>query len=408
MKKIILFSIILLPLGIHAQWYQVSTPTTENLNYIQFVDNQVGYCGGENGTLLKSTDGGTNWTIINTPFSSETIYELYFKDANNGMIRTDSNIYRTIDAGLTFQALPILTDLKDSLLDYSLNVLNLNCKDEIAILYASYKSNSNPNLIVKKSYKSIDCGINWTEIIPLHSKEGFVKILDSLNWFSMSSKYYKTHDGGISWIKSDSFLAPFPPNSNRSWQVLDSSGACIVGMVYENVIDYYPSFSNARVDRQNKGFDIVLFPFMNNNFVLYNNDDTTIVQLIESNSVLNVMGSDTIGAVLYSLFVQPSGVASACGKDGKIYKNDDITLSSKLLHKTNISIYPNPSQGKIILQYPQDLDIDKIMLSQLNGQVIREFNTDFKELDVSEVDSGHYLLQIYTSQGSITKKLMIR
>ncbi len=51
-----------------AQWYPVTSGTTEYLHDIVFVDEDVGYCGGggrySSGVILKTTDGGETWRTI--------------------------------------------------------------------------------------------------------------------------------------------------------------------------------------------------------------------------------------------------------------------------------------------------------------------------------------------------------
>ena len=63
----------------HAQWYRVNTNTTENLYDLFFVDSLEGYCVGgsddwgspqSKGVILKTTDGGENWTTI---FSKDSL-----------------------------------------------------------------------------------------------------------------------------------------------------------------------------------------------------------------------------------------------------------------------------------------------------------------------------------------------
>lgn len=64
MKNIIAFIFILvLACTAHGQivWNQIPTPTNRDLNMIQFVSNEIGYIGGDS-VLLKTIDGGLNWS----------------------------------------------------------------------------------------------------------------------------------------------------------------------------------------------------------------------------------------------------------------------------------------------------------------------------------------------------------
>ena len=45
-----------------AEWTEQTTPTTETLFAVDFVDTVNGYAAGTNGIIIKTTDGGATWT----------------------------------------------------------------------------------------------------------------------------------------------------------------------------------------------------------------------------------------------------------------------------------------------------------------------------------------------------------
>ena len=51
-------------IGQTTTWNQVTVPTTNALYDISFPTPTIGYIGGDTGTLLKTVDGGQNWTSI--------------------------------------------------------------------------------------------------------------------------------------------------------------------------------------------------------------------------------------------------------------------------------------------------------------------------------------------------------
>jgi photosystem II stability/assembly factor-like uncharacterized protein len=51
-------------------WVEIITPTTQNINKIEFYDLQNGMAVGNNGTILKTTDGGDNWTLLSSGVTS--------------------------------------------------------------------------------------------------------------------------------------------------------------------------------------------------------------------------------------------------------------------------------------------------------------------------------------------------
>ena len=62
----------------------------------------TGYAVGANSIIIKTTDGGGTWNAIN-PFSSGTLYGVYFSDVNTGTVVGDNGlILRTTDGGGTW------------------------------------------------------------------------------------------------------------------------------------------------------------------------------------------------------------------------------------------------------------------------------------------------------------------
>lgn len=79
----------------------------------------------------------------------------------------------------------------------------------------------------------------------------------------------------------------------------------------------------------------------------------------------------------------------------------------------NITISPNPSNGLIILNKPSSLDLQKAIVYNVIGKQVKAINlvsmSDSRKLDLSDLASGLYLVNIQTSNGNaITKKLIIK
>jgi Secretion system C-terminal sorting domain/Photosynthesis system II assembly factor YCF48 len=76
----------------------VKTGVTENLTGVQFLNTSIGYIWGNNGTLLKTINGGLTWLPINTGIVS-TIKKVQFTDENTGYMMADNAIQKTTDGG---------------------------------------------------------------------------------------------------------------------------------------------------------------------------------------------------------------------------------------------------------------------------------------------------------------------
>jgi photosystem II stability/assembly factor-like uncharacterized protein len=71
------------------------------LESIFFADANNGYSVGQHGTILKTADAGTTWTLKN--FGENNLHAVYFTDLNNGYCVGDSGtIFKTTNAGTTW------------------------------------------------------------------------------------------------------------------------------------------------------------------------------------------------------------------------------------------------------------------------------------------------------------------
>ncbi len=61
-------------------WKQQTSGTTEDLYDVSFTDSDNGTAVGSDGTILRTTDGGTTWTR-QTSGTTETFYGVSFTDS---------------------------------------------------------------------------------------------------------------------------------------------------------------------------------------------------------------------------------------------------------------------------------------------------------------------------------------
>jgi len=101
-------------------WTVQYTDNTEGgFNAIQFADLNHGWVVGENGKIIKTTDGGLNWTsLTNTGVTNFETYHskcVYFLDSNIGWIGTDADgvapiVLYTEDGGANWTTQPTPID----------------------------------------------------------------------------------------------------------------------------------------------------------------------------------------------------------------------------------------------------------------------------------------------------------
>ena len=66
------------------EWERISSPVNTTLTKLSFVNSLTGWASGEQGTIIKTSDGGIDWQIQNTGVSY-FITGLCFIDENYGL-----------------------------------------------------------------------------------------------------------------------------------------------------------------------------------------------------------------------------------------------------------------------------------------------------------------------------------
>ena len=84
---------------------------------------------------------------------------------------------------------------------------------------------------------------------------------------------------------------------------------------------------------------------------------------------------------------------------------DFLMSSTDEIKKEQFKVYPNPTKGQISIENKNSKSVKYSILYNFKGQIIEVF--DKSELDLTELDSGIYFLNIITKEGeSIVKKIM--
>jgi photosystem II stability/assembly factor-like uncharacterized protein len=92
------------------------------LENIFFLDKEHGWAVGWSGTILRTVDGGTTWSVAKADKVQWTLNAVYFSNANDGWIAGFAGqIARTRDGGVTWalQVSPVKNTLSAITFDHS-------------------------------------------------------------------------------------------------------------------------------------------------------------------------------------------------------------------------------------------------------------------------------------------------
>jgi len=168
-------------------WTLLPSITTNNLRCIQFVNENVGWIGGNYGTLIKTTDGGNTWQFLSIP--NKMVYSLFFISENTGWISlhgglvADPKIYKTTDGGTTWTP--------------QLSGTNSGAPESMFFL------NANTGYAASQGFfwKTTNGGTTWTQVnSPSGGKlESIYFFTESEGWAAGYGFLAKTTDGTNSW-----------------------------------------------------------------------------------------------------------------------------------------------------------------------------------------------------------------
>lgn len=98
---------------------------------------------------------------------------------------------------------------------------------------------------------------------------------------------------------------------------------------------------------------------------------------------------------------------------GSGFSIDNIVATSNLgtsdFFATNFSAYPNPSTGIVNLASKNNTAINAVQITDLNGRVVRNTNTNGvseTQINISDLTTGMYFLNVQTDSGSGTTKII--
>ncbi|NCS89223.1 MAG: hypothetical protein AUK34_00350 [Ignavibacteria bacterium CG2_30_36_16] len=179
-------------------WTIAETPVTNLLLKIHSYNGQIVLATGYDGIILRSIDGGENFELIPTGLGNDR--DLWgvqmISDSVGWVCGMYSSLLKTTDAGLTWQ--------RDSL-PFSYHYWGLNFLNENFGMIAC----SNGNML-----RTTDGGVNWQQILTGDTRDLYsVDIIDSLHAAAAGERELEiqyeggkniySSDGGLTWVMND-------------------------------------------------------------------------------------------------------------------------------------------------------------------------------------------------------------
>lgn len=85
--------------------------------------------------------------------------------------------------------------------------------------------------------------------------------------------------------------------------------------------------------------------------------------------------------------------------------SDQMSLDSFKLNEA-VTMFPNPVQHYLTIQ--SNISITRVQVFSLLGQLVKEVPSNFSRIYLGDLNSGIYMIKIYSNEFHITKKLIKR
>jgi len=333
---------------------------TTNTNQYYKVHGNTFYFITNKGRIFKSTDKGLNWSVINTPETSEgNKLSFDFKDENNGLLsKTDfSNIlYSTSDGGVNWTSVAV--------------------SDFIGYIYYI----PSQNVYLSSDYYlglcySTDNGQTWTKH-PSFNYEGVLGIS-----YSNSGKIFM---GGGSYIYSSfNYLSENTTLNN----IIKTSST---------TLDFYFSANVEQTSAENTS-----------NYTLF--DGTNYIDILSAtrdmndNSIVHIITQTELPLSRIYFWIEIIYGTNGFPVLGKFIP-DIIFSDIKENQKNTISIYPNPAINVVNINGLEPNSL--ISIYDISGKLVfsGESSKANKTIDINNLSKGLYTIKIINSSyQNITK-----
>jgi photosystem II stability/assembly factor-like uncharacterized protein len=355
MKKMLILTWlgVLVVFALGQDWQTVREGSMEYVpSALDFIDTMTGLYVGDDGVVVKTTDGGQTGETLRMPDGSGVDWDdVEFADANIGYAcATDGYIFKTEDGGTTWTMVADTANYISDLNDIS--VINAN------LVYVA----GDDSLLLK----TIDGGATWTKsdfnfdgedldggMAFLNADSGVVAIDNSKNpmtWY--------THDGGATW---NPVLIPFPMGtiSYRFYDVSAGGASTFAVAGYHHTV----YISNDAGETYTHANDVnYAYEYFNSIKVV---DDNTIYAAGSGGLVIKTVDGGANWDTLYTGSGQtPAGMDFVSANDGYIFQGNGqwFKTTDGGENWTPILDWPNISFWGLAL--PSD---DKIVITAFGG-----------------------------------------
>jgi len=371
-------------------WIKQKTNTNADLSSVFFINPDLGWAVGSEGTILKTTDGGEIWTLKSSGVTNG-LNSVCFTDSLTGFAVSFSELLKTTDGGEQWV-------VQDTVINAGLSSVFFIGRDTGFVAGTG------------RILKTTDNGKTWIK------QNGFGCFGVESFWATDSQTLYmggadlltmKSMDGGVNW---DVLI----PNSSygcmESIFFTDHSTGYFAGggWAQGNTFTFFAKIVEGGVTRTstllNLGKWLSCVFFTDSNIGYITALDGSILKTTDAGDHWTSLNSG-VNSALTSIFFTDSTTGYVAGRSGIILKttNGGLSASGPDVMNKSVQIYPNPVADVLMveLSYPPQ-GISNIQIYNISGQLILQQDVLNRKsgIDLQKLPRGIYFLKTIQAQGS--------
>lgn len=408
-------------------WTMLNSGTTNLLSAVHFpTTTTTGYTVGDNGTILKTTNGGSSWSSVTSNYSNYSFSDVHFVTTDIGFVCGENDpgqnpagagiILKTIDGGTSWTELAI--GLAHPVRD--LFVLNEN------EIYAA----GGAELLFSKLIKSEDGGATWSELASYYdavieglyftsSDTGYVGIYESAGGDvnPTLSTWLSTTDGGTT------FNPEVVPNSVSYWNFdtdFENTTGYSTRSTYSSNNVYIRKTTDNGATWVESTVNVNASPFIGSTFGLdfvteqkgyIVGDANSAGIILKTNDGGDSWTFETINTAntLYSVHFPSSNVGYVVGDGGSIFKYGETTNNiTNLFDVSGFSVYPNPTTTNLNVKINslEDSEIQVCIVDITGRRLTKDvyhltIGENQLNVDTEKLTQGTYFVSFYTAEKEV-------
>lgn len=359
------------------KWEEINSNATENLNCIQFI-NETGYAAGQNGEMVKTTNGGISWTAINST-TSEHITALHFTSTTTGFFTaSNGKVYQTSNGGSSWSSEQLQSIGALNGIDFQNTQVGLAVGDNGFI------------------YRTSNGGSTWTDLgnVSVFVVNDVAFINDTLAIaVGAQGSILSSSDAGLTWswkgISSTNTFSAVEKLSNSSAGIVGSGGVYITFDAQTMLAS-----SETIIDSENDWLKDI---HLSSSGKIYSVGFSQ--SILVTNPTWKTWDLDSINNLRGVYFLNDT-IGFACGNNGKIYKTvtAGFPIGQNELTIQKINLYPNPTTENIEFNIPTSCTgcSFRIKIYASNGQLVDSSTSVINSKNINHLKNGLYFISIQT------------